>query len=375
MSNGANDRESSRSVLLSPWVWFAAAAIGAIASGAVYLRDPQAVLESYWLAVVGWTGMSVGALAILLVHTLVGGRWGDLLGPPLAAATRPLWLMAVLWVPVAMRPAAIFPWADSGLRSQLSAAELSYFSVPGFWVRGAAYFAVWLAVAIALTGHVRERRGVISGAIGLPLVVLAVTFGSIDWIMALEPQWSSTVFGLLALAGQAAGACAFAILIAACYSPHQQPRATLLRWEDEGNLLLATVCFWMFLSFSQFLIVWTTNLPEEIPWYLTRSRQPWHYVALTLVGLHFALPFVLLLWRKVKRTPLWLGLVAGLVLAMHGVDVAWLIAPAFGHYTPAAIGCDLLVGATVGAAWMVAFSLRPPVWQLESPQTASNSAA
>jgi hypothetical protein len=375
LSHDANQREVSRGGLLSPWMWLAAAASGAIACGAIYLRNPQAVLESYWLAVVGWTGLSVGALSILLVYALVGGRWGDLLGPPLAAATRPLWLMAVLWVLASLQPAALFPWAESGQRSLFSTAELSYFSGPWFWVRGASYFALWLVIAIALTGHIRERRGVLSGAIGLPLVVLAVTFASIDWMMSLEPQWRSAVFGLLVLAAQAAGACAFAIVIAAGCTPSRESESRPLCWEDEGNVLLATISFWMYFSFSQFLIVWTTNLPEEIPWYLERSRQPWWAASLALVGLHFALPFVLLLWRPIKRNPRWLGLVAALVLAMHAVDVAWLIAPAFGHYSLAAIGCDLLVAATVGAAWMVAFSLGPLDWQVEPGQTASSSAA
>jgi hypothetical protein len=370
--------------LRSPWRWLAIAATGAALCAAIYALQPAVVVQSCWLALLAWTGLSVGALGVLALYGLVGGRWGQLLGPALVAATQPLSLMAALFIPLLFHLPVLFPWA----REEHTEAAihlhpaLSYYTVPWFPIRSAGYWGLWLLLAIVLPARGLGQPADAHGgrpsprmsAAAFPLVVLTVTFSSIDWMMSLEPHWYSPTYGVLILAGQGAAAFAFAIIVAAIALGDRtaidgrdfDPASHNLSgspWHDAGNLLLAAICFWMYIAFSQFLIVWSGNLPEEIPWYLTRARQPWRSVAATLVVLHFAIPFACLLSRDLKRSPRALSLVAGLVLAMHAVDLWWLIAPALGPASLVRAGCGALALVTVGSLWMFAFALRPPQWQ------------
>jgi hypothetical protein len=171
--------------------------------------------------------------------------------------------------------------------------------------------------------------------------------------MTLEPEWFSTIWGLLIMAGWGLSALAFAICIEAYFVKHSdrltevyQPR----HLHDHGKLLLAFVMIWAYFSFSQFLITWSGNLPEEITWYLHRLRGGWQYVALFIVFFHFALPFVVLLSRSLKRHAGKLVLVALLVLAARVIDLFWLIAPSHAVFPEAQ-------GAAAGAARMVAYAL------------------
>jgi hypothetical protein len=324
-------------------------------------------MQAYWIALMAWTGVSVGALGILSIHGLVGGRWGELLGPALYAATRPLWLMGLLFVPVRFHLDELFPWISEQHSSSADAGDpLGYWTVPGFLLRAGVYWAVWLALVIFLPFTSRmvdgaRRANSRLSAAALPLIVLTVTFAAIDWMMSLEAHWHSTAYGVIVLAGQ--GAAAFAIsILAAAATLANRPIEPAWAWNDAGNLLLAAISFWMYVTFVQFQIIWSGNLPEEITWYLRRAASPWQEAAVAVVVLHWVVPFVLLLSRDVKRVPSRLAVVAALVLLMHLVDAWWLMAPSFGHATAAAMSCDWLMIATVGALWMFVFTLWPPKW-------------
>jgi hypothetical protein len=331
---------------------------------------PGSLFPSYLVAFLFWVNVSLGCLAALLLHYLVGGAWGFLIRRPLEAAVMTIPLMALLFLPLLLGMHELYPWsrpgavdADHALRH-----KSAYLNVPFFVARAAIYFGLWslLAGLLRWGSGVQDRTDdprptwrlqTLSGP-GLALTFLAITFAMIDWGMSLEPHWYSTIYGAMLLVGGALCALA-AMIIAASSLSRAEPLAELARpdpFNDLGNLLLAFTMLWAYMSFSQFLIIWSGNLTEEIPWYLRRSAHGWRYVALALMVFHFFVPFFLLLFRMNKRLPQNLWRVAALILFMHWLNDIWLVIPAFpkaGWITPV-----FLVAATVGVGglWLALFA-------------------
>jgi len=304
------------------------------------------VWRAYLVGYVFWTGVSVGSLALIMLHHLSGGGWGVVIRRPLEAATRTLPVMFVLFIPLAIAvfTHSLYPWTLPEVAGEHAVKHKAiYLNVPFFLGRTLFYFAMWWLLQHFLSkwslaqdraDDPRERRSLkdklqnLSGP-GILLFGLTVSFAAVDWVMSLEPEWFSTIYGLLIMVGWGLTALAFAIVTTVILSKDErlehvyQPR----HFHDHGKLLLAFVMLWAYFSFSQFLIIWSGNLPEEIPWYLRRLYGGWGYVAVAIVILHFALPFVLLLSRDLKRRARTLVLVALLVLFMRIVDLIWTIAP------------------------------------------------
>jgi hypothetical protein len=152
---------------------------------------------------------------------------------------------------------------------------------------------------------------------------------TIDWVLSMNPKWFSTMFGLLFMASQGLTSMAFLITLM-IFLYRRKPMSEVLthrHLHDLGKFLLALVMVWAYFSFSQFLIIWAGNLPEEIPWYLKRLNGGWQYVALALVFGHFALPFALLLSRDIKRNFKLLWRIAVFILLMRMVDLYWIVTP------------------------------------------------
>jgi hypothetical protein len=185
-----------------------------------------------------------------------------------------------------------------------------------------------------------------------------VTFASIDWFMSLDPEWSSTIYGFLFVAAWALSALAFTIAVMAALSKHEPMNNVVaqLHFHDLGKLLLALVMLWSYFAFSQFLIIWSGNLPEEISWYLPRIRGAWGAIALTVVVLHFAFPFLFLLSRSLKRNAGKLVIVAVLILLMRLVDLFWMIAPSFPPEHFHVSWMDLVAPIAMGGWWLSVFA-------------------
>jgi hypothetical protein len=268
----------------------------------------------------------------------------------------------------------LYPWArpEEMYADPTLLAKRWYLNVGFFVQRAFLYFAVWITLAVLLNRWssrqdqeedptLRGRLEVMSGP-GLALLFLTASFAAMDWGMSLEPHWYSTIYGPMFVTGQALSTLAFATAAAAMLSGFE-PLARLARprqMRDLGNLLLAFVMLWAYMAFSQFLIVWCGNLTEEIPWYLLRTHGGWQWVALCLILFHYFLPFFSLLFREVKQKLSALLIISCAVLIMHGVDLSWLVSPAFGR---AALGVHWLDFATfigVGGVWLSMF-----VWQLK----------
>jgi hypothetical protein len=305
-----------------------------------------------------------------MLHHLVGGRWGFLIQRLLEAAVRTFPIMAVLFLPLLFGMRRLYPWAMAHAAEAdhaLTGGKGAYLSPAFFTVRAAVYFAVWIACAYTLTKWSREQdRGDVSligrlqslSGPGLALYGITATFSAVDWIMSLEPEWYSTIYGMIFMVSHGMAALAFAI-IAARILAEDEPLASAAvpdRFHDLGNLLLSLVMFWAYLMFSQFLIIWSENLAEEIPWYVRRTLGGWRYLAVLLIIFQFVLPFLLLLSRTAKRRARVLAWIALLVLVMHWADLLWLIAPAFHPKALYLHWLDVAALAAVGGLWIGAFA-------------------
>ena len=297
--------------------------------------------HAYLMAFVFWTGISVGSLAIMMLHHLSGGGWGLVIRRIFEAATRVLPLMAILFLPLILGLKPLYEWARPEVvaKSPLLQHKTPYLNIPFFLGRAVFYFVVWGVLMYLLNKwsleqdrtadpSLKRKMQNVSGP-GILLFGLTVTFAAVDWVMSIEPEWFSTIFGMLIMAGWGLSAFAFVILTASLLSDRPPLKGVIapLHFHDLGKLLLAFVMIWAYFGFSQFLLIWYGNLPEEIPWYLRRLRGGWQWVGLMLVLFHFALPFVLLLSRDLKRHARTLSIVAGVVIVMRLVDLFWMIAP------------------------------------------------
>jgi uncharacterized membrane protein len=354
--------------------------LGAFANASQFLR-------SYLFAYAYWSGIAIGSLAIIMLHHLSGGAWGMMIRRPLEGATRTLPLVAILFAPIAFGIGNLYEWAHPEIvhADKILQQKAPYLNGPFFLVRSILYFLVWMTLAHFLNRWSRQqdetgdpilasRTETLSGP-GLVVFGATATFASFDWVMSLEPHWFSTVFGLSFMVGQVLTAFSFVIALASFLS-NRKPMSEAIsasHFHDLGKLTLAFVMLWAYLSFSQFLIIWSGNLPEETPYYVKRLTGGWQFFQLALILFHFALPFVLLLSRSLKRSGAKLVKVVVFILIMRFVDLYLQIIPT-GHHTELhPHWMDLLAPIGIGGIWL-GFFLRQlvarPVLPIRDPHFA-----
>jgi hypothetical protein len=288
------------------------------------------------------------------------------------AGARTIPFMAVFLVPVLLGMPILYKWArPEAVHDPVIQGKAAYLNVPFFIARSLLYFAVWTLYAYLLSwwskrqdvtgdpGLASRMRSV--SAPGLVVFTFTATFAFVDWIMSLEPDWFSTMYGVLFVVGQMLEAFALVIALAIVLSQWEPLRAyiTAQHLHDLGNMLLAFTVLWAYLSFSQYLIIWAGNLPDEVPWYVRRLGGGWGWIALAIVIFHFALPFLLLLQRDVKRRASLLIKVCMLMLVVRVVDVYWVVEPAFYGNRVRIYWTDLAAPLAVGGLWLALF-----FWQL-----------
>lgn len=318
----------------------AVALTGLAGWGVAVALDPAAALRGWLVGHQTWLGLTLGALAFSAMHALTGGRWGEALGPALSAMRRPLPLLAAAFIPLFFDLGAVFPWARAEpAHAELIAHRAPYLAPLPFIARAVLFFALWHGLDAAL------RRWRTSAGPALIALAFSLMFAGTDWVMSVETAFTSTMVGLLLLSGAGAGGLAAAIAITTARG--HLPDAPETR-RDLGNLLLATVMLTAYCAFSQYLLIWSTDLPEENPWYLHRAAHGWPWVAAALALLYLAVPFFALLSTAVKERARGLLAVSGLVLVMHGVDAIWLVTPSFGAALP---WPELTAIAAIGGAW------------------------
>ena len=325
--------------------------------------------QSYLSSYLFWIGMVLGSLVIVLVQHLTGGRWAYAIQGLCEAAMRTLPLFIVLFAPIILGLHTLYEWADPAHveHDKILQHKQPYLNTEFFYIRQVVYFAVWLLLGGCLlrwsrlrqdTGELRyaDRLVAISGP-GIVVFALTMTFASVDWIMSLEPHWYSTIYGAMIMIGQLLGALAFmtAMLISLM---HAGPMRELLgkgHFHDLGKMLLGVVMLWAYVSFSQYLIIWSGNLPHETPWYINRTTNGWQIIGVALMLMHFALPFCLLLSRSNKENIDKLQRIAMLIVVMRFVDMIWMVSPAFHPDGLHLHLLDMMLVCGIGGVWFGLF--------------------
>jgi hypothetical protein len=333
--------------------------------------SPAQFFRSYLVGYLFALGVTLGCLGLLMLQHLTGGHWGVVIRRPLESATRTLPVLAVLFVPLGFGLRQLYAWTGP-MEKSLSRFQMSYLTIPGFLTRAAIYFAIWILLMLLLNSWslqqdarperaLRRKLQMLSGP-GIILYVFTMTFAAVDWVMSLSPHWSSTIYGFLFVGGQAVSAMALMIAVAVLLA-QSEPMSGILQprhLHDLGKLLLAFVMLWAYFAFSQLLIIWAGNLPEEIPFYVKRLRGGWGALGVLILLFHFALPFFLLLSRDLKRSARLLPRLAIAVIFMRLVDLFWMTAPEFSPVAFRVHWMDVAAPAGIGGIWLAYFA-----WQLK----------
>lgn len=348
--------------------------VGLALSGLGWFLDPTQFYRSYLLGFLLWNGLALGCLAIAFLHQLSGGAWGSVIRRVLESATRTFPLTLVFFLPLLFGIHTLYIWsnpavvaADKTLRH-----KAAYLNVNFFVGRTALYFAIWIALAYFFNkwSLAQDRSGpepwslkmqLLSGP-GLLLYGATVTFSSIDWVMSLDPYWFSTIWGILFLGGQGVASLSFviAIVVLLCAYKPMSEVITGKHLRDLGTLLFAFIMLWAYFNFSQFLLIWAGNLPDEIPYYTRRMNGPWMWIGLFLVIFHFVVPFLLLLSRDLKKNPRLIRTVAAWVFCLRLVDLFWIEGPNFNGGAFHIHWLDIVAPVGLGGVWIAVF-----FWQLK----------
>jgi hypothetical protein len=322
---------------------------------------------SYLFSFLFWTSLSLGCFYLAMIHYLTAGQWGVPARRFLEAGFMTLPLMAIFIIPIFFGLYELYPWArpEAVAADKILRQRTGFENLPGFVIRSLVFFGIWILIASLLrkwslrqdiTNDVSPtaKMRALSGP-AIAIVPLTASFAFVDWAMSTERDWSSTVFPVIILSGQMLMAIAFAIVMLV-WTRNDVPfkNLGLKPFHDLGNLLLAFVMFWTYVAFSQVLIIYSANLPHEIGWYLCRTANDWVWLPGFIVLFHFFAPFILLLFRKVKKNTQALAVIALSVLAIHAVEVFWVVEPTFYpriqiHWT------DLAAWFGIGGIWCGVF--------------------
>ena len=348
-----------------------AAIVGVVLAGVGFaLSGVDRFYQAYLVGYTFWLGVALGSMALLMVQHLSGGAWGVVIRRPLEAATSTIPAMAVLFVPIALGMHSLYQWTHEGaLNDPMIAAKAAYLNTPFFLARALFYFVVWTLMSQLLLKWSREqdrtgdpvyvkKLSVLSGG-GLVVYALTVNFSITDWLMSVNPHWFSTMWGPLFMVGQGLAALAVAINVLV-WLMNSAPMDRVLNanhFHDLGKLLFAFLMLWAYLTFSQFLIIYSANLAEEVPHYFVRSQGGYQYVTIALIFLHFIIPYSLLLSRDVKRGITRLRLIAAWLILMRIVDYYWQVVPEW-HETLSVSVVDLAMPIALGGIFLTLYAMR-----------------
>jgi len=352
------------------------------------LSSPEKFYHSYLFSYMLVLGLTVGSLGLLMLQHLTGGNWGIIIRRPLEAASRNIWLVLVMFIPIVLGMKTLYrAWLDPDhLKEEpLSKFQQGYLTSGGFLGRAVLYFAIWFLLMWLFNAWSRQqderkqdpkiqRRFKSLSGPGVILYVMATTFAAIDWVMSLSPHWASTIYGFIFVAGQAITSMCLMIIVIVLLSG-SEPFSGIIQkrhLHDLGKLLFAFNMLWAYFDFSQLLIIWSGNQPEEISFYRTRLYGGWGVVAVIVLVFSFALPFLILLSRDVKRTPGLISKVAAWMLFMRLVDLYWMTRPEFtSRAFPTYL--DLIVPIALVGLWLGFFAMnlkQRPLLPLGDPNLA-----
>jgi len=308
--------------------------------------DPRHTMFSYLVGFAYWGGISMASLLLLMIFHAFGAKWMVVFRRPLEAMATSVALFAVLFIPILLWMKHLYVWVDPPAHPELGREALKllshkakYLNQAFFSVRAVFYFLALIVVAWTLFGWstkqdesgavdlTRRQRRLGTGA--LPFMALVFTFAGVDWLMTLNPLWYSTIFGVYYFAGSFVSV--FSTLAIVTYRARGKDLfgdfVSVEHTHNIGKLMLSFTAFWGYIAFSQFMLIWIANLPEEIPFFMVRFKPAWVPLGVILIFGQFFIPFGALLSRSLKRDPRKLSVVALFILAVHYVDIYWLIVP------------------------------------------------
>jgi len=357
-----------------PRISIVAAAIGAVLCIIGLVVDPVRTASAYLVAYISSLAVVLGALAMIMIARVTAATWFVALRRQAEQIVATLPAFAVLLVPILLAAPLLYSWTspdtrlEPGMRAGVQA-KAAYLNIPFFVARAVVYMIIWIVLGEALRrtslaqdrgdSVVIERRMRAMSAVGLIAFAISVSFAAFDWMMSLRPAWYSTIYGVDYFAGAMVGALALlAVLIARG------------RWRGElpdvvgadhlhalAKLLLTFVLFWVYIGFSQFIVIWSAEIPVERAWYVVRTRGAWNALAGLIIAGHFVLPFVVLLVRAFKRSVLAMALLGAWLLAMHYLDAYWIVmpdAPRGGVVAPwLDLGALMFVAGVASATWSI----------------------
>jgi hypothetical protein len=328
--------------------------------------------QAYLFAFLFWLGLSLGSLAFLMIHFLTGSKWGLTVRRVCEAASSTLWLMPILFIPLLFHLPGLYLWArpEAVQASSVLQGKSLYLNVPFFIVRAAIYFAIWILLAFFINRMsaqwtkngdeaIKERLKGLS-ALGLIIYALTMTFAAIDWMMSLEPFWDSSIYGLIVIFGQLLTSLSFSILVLNLVpglglGRDWNVRTTPIPFKDLGALMLTFVVGWAYLAYFQLLIIWAADIPREVAWYYNRIQGGWLTVAVLVAVLQIALPFALLLTRRVRNNMRLLAGLGGMIALVYLANLFWQVMPAFypGQFNLSWLDIVLPIG--IGGLWVSGF--------------------
>jgi hypothetical protein len=352
------------------------------------LSSPEKFYHSYIFSYMLVLGLTVGSLGLLMLQHLTGGNWGIIIRRPLEAASRNIWLVLVMFIPIVLGMKTLYrAWLDpERLKEEpLSKFQQGYLTSGGFLGRAVLYFAIWFLLMWLFNTwswqqderkqdpQIQRRFKSLSGP-GVILYILVMTFAAIDWVMSLSPHWASTIYGFIFVGSQAIASMCLMVIVIVLLSG-SEPLAGIIQkrhLHDLGKWLFTFNILWAYFAFSQLLIIWSGNQPEEISFYRTRLFGGWGVVAVIVLVFSFFLPFFILLSRDVKRTPGLIAKVAAWMLFMRLVDLYWMTRPEF---TPRAFPTwlDFVVPIALFGLWLGFFAMnlkQRPLLPLGDPKLA-----
>jgi hypothetical protein len=314
---------------------------GLVLSMVGYFLEPERFYYSYLTAFAYWTTLTLGALFFTMLHHVTGAKWSVVLRRGAEALSMSLPWLFIFFLPIIAGIHPLYHWshADAVAHDPILEAKASYLNTTFFIIRGIMYFGIWSALALLLNKHslaqdqdgdeahtVRLRQ---VSAVGIVLFALTVTFAAFDWLMSLDPHWYSTIFGVFLFVSGflVATACLTVFYVFFRKQGILADTVGIRHIQDLGRLLFAFTVFWAYIGGSQYFLIWYANIPEETVFYLHRWEGGWKLVSLLIIILHFLVPFAALTFFASKRNTRVLGVVAGLLMAMHYVNIYWLVIP------------------------------------------------
>jgi hypothetical protein len=353
--------------------------IGLAVSAYGYSSAKQQFFYSYLNSFFFWLWVPLGALFFTMLHHLVNAQWSVVMRRISETVMMNLPLMFIFFIPLLFGMGELYHWShpEAVAHDEILAGKQSFLNNSFFYVRVVIYFVVWIILAGRLyrlsLAQDREHSETLMSRLrrtsgpGIVLFGLTTTFAGFDWLMSLDPHWYSTIFGVYLFAGGVVATVAFFIL-AAIYLRTQNVMATDItveHYHDLGKLLFAFIVFWTYQAFSQYFLIWYANIPEETVWFKERWVGSWKTISLLLIFGHFAVPFLLLLFRNAKRVLPILGTIALWMLAMRWVDLHWIIMPNLHHQGVAVSWMDVSTMIGIGGvfvwSWWRRFTAQPLV--------------